>query len=148
MFTNFSSPLLEDLFTPPYGTWLYGPFFYEPIVVVLLSALLLAPLPATLLFAGGCWLFKRLKHLYSIIIIIYSSFTSVSSLPAMIDLLYRIKTARRPRRDWQPWPWSRMYILFLNTTTACFIVLVRCLLRQSQLPDPLVERKTNQPFYP
>lgn len=112
MFTSFSSPLLESLFTPPHGTWLWAEFFYERVVLILLVVLLVAPLPLAGISAGAVFLPK-----------------------------YRHKSkVKRSQNGWKPWAFSHIYLLLMNYTTLCFIVLVLFLNWRSKQPDSLVER--------
>jgi hypothetical protein len=87
MFTNFSGPLLNELFTLPYGTWLHIPFFYEYLVEVVLITLLLVPF-LTLL---GCGLFKLLARLNS--------------------------SKRPQKGDRRLWTFSSTYLAFIGCTT-------------------------------
>lgn len=111
MFTNFSGPLLNELFTPPYGTWLYGPFFYEYPAEVVLITFLLVPF-LTILLSGLYKLLARLKS-----------------------------SKKPQKRDWQPRTFSSTYLAFISCITVCLIALVVFLQWRSQQPDPLAERK-------
>ncbi len=114
MFTNFSDPLLEELLTPPYGTWLYGPFLYEPLVEMVTIVLLLAPFLA-LLPSASRKIVERIG----------------------------VFGKRKPRNtDWRPWAFSHTYLAFIACVTVCLAALVAFLEWRSQQPDPLVERKS------
>lgn len=112
VFTDFSDPLLEELFTPPYGTWLYGPFFYEPLVEIVMIILLLGPFLSPLLFVFS----KLLKRL-------------------------GVLRKKPQKTDWRPWTFSHTYLAFIGGTTVCLAALVAFLQWRSQQSDPLFERK-------
>ncbi|CAM1509067.1 Fc.00g028060.m01.CDS01 [Cosmosporella sp. VM-42] len=99
----------EELFKPPHGSWLYGPFWYESMVMKGLVALLLAPIAIVAPVSGGFWLLNRLG------------------------------IARESGRDWRPFPFGYRYLSLINLTTACFVALVLFVLWRSHQPDSLVE---------
>ncbi|OKO99077.1 hypothetical protein PENSUB_8463 [Penicillium subrubescens] len=102
---------LWPLFTPPYGTWLYGRFFYEYLVEVVLIALLLVPF-LTLLPSGLFKLLARLKG-----------------------------SKRPQNKDWRPWTFNSTYLAFISCITVGLIALVVFLQWRSQQPDPLVQHE-------
>ncbi|KAH6630957.1 hypothetical protein B0J18DRAFT_116932 [Chaetomium sp. MPI-SDFR-AT-0129] len=110
MFTNFSDPLLEELFTLLFGTWLSGPFLYDPLVEIVTTVLLLVPF-LSLLPSLSFQVLKRLGLLW-----------------------------KKPQKtDWQPWTFSYIYLAFIACSTACLAALVAFLQWRSQQPDLLFE---------
>ncbi|KAK4223224.1 hypothetical protein QBC38DRAFT_54424 [Podospora fimiseda] len=115
MFTNFSHPVLQRLFTPSLSASLDDTTHYKQTLTYGITFLVL-PFALTALYSPLAWCFQRLW-------------------------VSRRNPAVKTTKDWRPSVFSSTYLVFLTLLTLFFIVLVAVMSHWSQLPDTFSERK-------
>ncbi|KAK5660025.1 hypothetical protein OQA88_13493 [Cercophora sp. LCS_1] len=114
LFTEFSSPLLHELFTPPTSQFFNSsilPYQSDPRIARDLVTFLVAPVVVAVFLYLVTFMWPRVSR--------------------------KVKVPFLPSQDcWRPSVFSQWYLLFLTAVTGLLMALVVVLAYTSQLPDP------------
>lgn len=151
MFSSFSEDsavVLGDLFSPPHGYWLFGPFSYERVVLYAIVVCLLLPF-APITVAGVGSIIPSRQEKPKPPLPLNSPPPAQPKTPGLLVQAYAklktwfgIQSPAERKENWRPWTFGIIYLSSLSLATASLIALLILLLRRSEQLDPIVERKS------